>query len=100
MKQNYYFTFGSHPEYPYGREDYVLVIAPDIRTAAQIFRKWHPNRPDSDLLNCADYYDESTFNAFRDVFYEDRGPAEILTERGKICRTGTKNHWSVQTAVQ
>lgn len=81
IMQNYYFTFGSSPLYPFGRDDYVMVTAPDMRTAVEIFQKHHPNRPGSNLVNCSDWYTEDAFNAFRDKFYSGRGPIEILTGR-------------------
>ena len=80
---NFYFTFGSHPEFPYGRDDFVQVIAPTIRQAAETFREHHPDRPSSPgLLNCSDLYPEETFNKFRNEFYPDKEPVEVLVCRG------------------
>lgn len=76
---NFYFTFGSHPEFPYGREDFVQVIAPTMRDAARIFRDHHPDRASSPgLLNCSDLYTEEMFNKFRNEYYRGREPVEIL----------------------
>lgn len=80
--QNYYFTFGLHPAYPYGIDDYVQVVAKDMYEAVAIFRQHHPNRPGSKLVNCADYYTEDSFNQFRDLYYPGKAPAEILFEGG------------------
>lgn len=76
--QNFYFTFGSHPAFPYSRNEYVQVIAPDMYRAIKTYQKYHPNREGSRLINCADYYSEATFLKFRDEFYQDKGPVEVL----------------------
>ena len=76
--QNYYFTFGVNPAYPYGIDDYVEVQAESLLEAVNIFRQHHPNRPGSSLVNCADYYTEDAFNAFRDTYYPGRSPIEVL----------------------
>lgn len=81
--QKYYFTFGVNPAYPYGIDDYVEVQAESMHEAVNIFRQHHPNRPGSSLVNCADYYTEDAFNAFRDLYYKDREPVEILRGGGK-----------------
>ena len=75
---NYYFTFGSDPRYPYGINDYVQVIAHDIREAVAIFRQHHPDRPGTHLVNCAFYYTEEEFAGSPDKYYGGRGPVEIL----------------------
>lgn len=58
--KKFYFTYGTDPEYPF-RGSWTVVLAPDIKAAARIFREYHPNREDSDLLNCADYYHADYF---------------------------------------
>lgn len=77
--KNYYFTFGSNPQYPYGREEYVKVSAPDVRTAVHIFQKHHPNRPGSNLVNCAFWYGEEEFLPMIDKYYDGAKPVEELT---------------------
>lgn len=78
---SFFFTFGSHPAFPYDREEFVQVIAPDIHEAARIFRSYHPDRPGQDgVLNCAFFYTEEKFNGFKDKFYPGKAPAEVLTE--------------------
>jgi len=76
---NYYFTFGTDPRYPYGINDYVKVTAPDLGTAIRTFQKRHPNRPGSNLVNCAFYYDEEDFLPMIDKYYNGEGPIEVLT---------------------
>lgn len=76
---NFYFTFGSNPAFPYGRDDFVQVVADDIREAVTIFRHHHPNRPGSNLVNCAFWYTEDEFSKFREEFYPGREPVETLT---------------------
>lgn len=80
--QNYYFTFGRHPEYPFGIDQYVMVRAESLLGAVNTFRQHHPNRPGSNLVNCADYYTEDAFNAFRNTYYPGVPPVEILYEGG------------------
>lgn len=80
---NFYFTFGSNPAFPYGREDFVQVIAPTIRQAAETYRDHHPDRAETPgLLNCSDVYTEEMFSKFRNEFYPNREPIEILTYQG------------------
>jgi hypothetical protein len=77
---NFYFTFGSHPAFPYGREDFIQVIAPTFKLAAETYRKYHPDRPESPgILNCSDLYPEAVFNKFRNEYYPDKEPVEVLT---------------------
>ena len=76
---NYYFTFGTDPRYPFGIDDYVKVTAPDLRSAIQIYRDHHPDRPGSHLVNCAFYYDEDEFLPMIDKYYHGADPIEVLT---------------------
>ena len=75
---NFYFTFGSNPAYPFGRDDYVKVTAPNLGEAVRLFQEHHPNRPGSNLVNCAFWYTEEEFNKFRDEHYPGREPIEVL----------------------
>ena len=50
--KRFYFTFGTDPDYPYGRNDYVLVEAQNLNQAIDIFTMIHPKRPGSDCVNC------------------------------------------------
>ena len=53
--EKFYFTYGTDPAYPF-RGGWTLIIAPDEKTAVQIFRAFHPDRSERACLNCADYY--------------------------------------------
>lgn len=75
---NYYFTFGTHEAYPYGREDFIMITAEDMEEAAKLFQARHPNRPGSTCYNCASIYEEEEFNSFRDKYYKGRLPVEKI----------------------
>lgn len=77
MKRTY-FTFGSDPLYPYGRNDYVVVEARNENDACLLFNMIHPPRHD-DVVNCAFIYSEERFNEFRDKYYKDVLPIETIT---------------------
>lgn len=55
----YFFTYGSHPNYPFSG-GWTEVAAPDMTAACALFRIFHPDRIDG-LLNCASVYDEEHF---------------------------------------
>ena len=76
--QNFYFTFGSDPLYPYGRKDYVVVEADSLTIACQLFNLVHQPRH-GDVLNCAFIYTEKQFNKFRDEYYRDVMPVEVIS---------------------
>lgn len=73
-----YFTFGDHPQFPFGREDYVVSEGLDKRDAIAKFRMRHPDVNEG-LLNCAFYYSEDEFDNIRKEFYSGRKPAEVIT---------------------
>lgn len=73
-----YFTFGSDPKYPYGREEYIIAIGTDTQDCLNAYKKKYPNRPDSSAVNCADYYTEAEWNANTNRFYKDVQPKELL----------------------
>lgn len=75
--KNFYYTFGSDPQYPFGKNDYVVVEAVDIRMANAMFMRKHPG-PHEDIVNCAFFYTEEKFNAFRDKYYADVQPIEVI----------------------
>ena len=81
--RRYYFTFGSDPLYPFGRNDYVVVDAESADQAGRLFQAVHPNRPYSNCLNCAFIYTEPEFNGFRDHYYHHVNPIETITLRRK-----------------
>ena len=71
-----YFTFGSDPRYPYGRDQYVVAEAETLHDAVQKFRHRHPDRTPG-LVNCAFFYQENEFNKFRHL-YDGAEPAEVI----------------------
>ena len=73
-----YFTFGTDPQYPFGINDYVVVEADGLSEACLLFNLVHPPREGSSLINCAFYYEEESFNKFRDQYYKDVEPAEVI----------------------
>jgi hypothetical protein len=75
---SYFFTFGSDERFPFGRDDYVEVVAENAHEACELFRSHHPNRPGSNLLNCSFIYSDEKFNEFRDQFYPGRAPIEVI----------------------
>ena len=77
-----YFTFGSDPRFPYGRNDYVEVEAEDMHQACELFNLLHPPRNEgSNIVNCAFIYSEEKFNTFRDKYYKDVPPIETISVR-------------------
>lgn len=85
--ERYYFTFGSNPEFPYGRKDYILIEAANEDLACKLFQALHPNRPGSSCLNCASIYTGSQFDEIREKYYKGIGPVEIMM----VQINGTEN---------
>lgn len=77
--RRFYFTFGSDPAYPFGRDDYVVVEAENENQAVGIFQALHPNRPGSSCVNCAAWYQEEAFDQFRDRYYKGIKPKEYIS---------------------
>lgn len=75
--KNFYYTFGSDPQYPFGKNDYVVVEAVDICMANAMFMHKHPG-PHEDIVNCAFFYPEEKFYDFRDKYYADVQPIEVI----------------------
>lgn len=93
--KNYYFTFGSDPAYPYGINDYVLITAPNIYEAQEVFKSVHPNRPGSDCLNYAFNYSEAewTANDMCNTYYDGKNPVEIISSvSGLIVEQGKDDY--------
>lgn len=87
MLKRYYFTFGTSPEFPFCG-GWVIIVAPSLRAAVQIFKAYYPFEQDPEILNCADYYSEESFQdlemaetgnfgAFCHEIIEPRKPGEI-----------------------
>lgn len=62
--ENFYFTYGTDEKMPF-RGGWTMIQAPNIKTAARVFKAYHPNSDDSEILNCADYYTEEAFKRTR-----------------------------------
>ena len=77
MTRKMYFTFGSDPGFPYGRDDYVLVEADSYRACLDKYKERHPNRTPG-LINCAEYYTESSWKSVAEAWYKGRQPAEVI----------------------
>ena len=56
----YYFTFGTDPEYPY-RGGWVVIVAPDLHTAVEVFKLYYPGGKDNGWQTYADCYTEERF---------------------------------------
>lgn len=86
--KKFYFTFGSAPAYPYGIDDYVVVLAKNIYEAQMAFKALHPNRPDSDSLNYTFDYTEKTWEA---QYYGDNPPVEVITATDELVFKGRED---------
>lgn len=75
---NFYFTFGTAPQYPYTTGQYLIAKARDIREAAQKYKRKYPNPHDDAVLNCADYYGQEEWDGYVKKYYEGTEPAEII----------------------
>lgn len=73
-----YFTFGSDPQFPFGMDDYIVVLGTDKRDCIGTFKKKHPNRPGSDCINCADYYTPAEWAEHTKKYYKGVEPKEII----------------------
>lgn len=78
---NFYFTFGSNEQFPFGFNEYIIIKANTIKEAQNIFKENHPNRPGSNCLNYAfSYTEEEWINSkMCEKYYDNKEPAEILT---------------------
>lgn len=79
----FFYTFGTDPAYPYGENDFVEIRAKTELEADEKYRESIPNRPGSNLLNCAFVYTEDKWigdgkNGIRDRYYRDREAARII----------------------
>lgn len=73
-----YFTFGTDPQFKHGIEDYVLVIGADLRDCIESFREQYPNRPNSNALNCADYYKAKEWEESVKKHYKGKDPVNTI----------------------
>ena len=77
---NYYFTFGTDKEYPYGIHDYMCITAESEPKARDLFKERYPNRPSSPYLNFAFCYDESEFKDIKTKYYHGKDPVETIVQ--------------------
>ena len=81
---NTYFTFGSDPDYPYERGDYVLIRAQDIYEAVKVFNAIHPKRPGSNCVNCAEIYTQEQWLHMVRQYYGGRDPVEEIVIKRRV----------------
>lgn len=79
--KNFYFTFGTDPRYPFGYNDYVLILCKDARTACKLFDAVHPPRTEG-IMNCAFMYGEEQWEKGVKEHYQGREPIEVISVTG------------------
>lgn len=72
-----YFTFGSSPKFPYGRDDYLVIYGTSKKDCTDTFTKYYPKRPGSDCINCSDYYTQEKWNEEQPSLYGNE-PVKII----------------------
>lgn len=60
--EKYYFTYGTDSKYPFCG-GWTIIFAPTLKSAIQVFKAYHPNRAESDCINCSDYYSAKQFES-------------------------------------
>lgn len=70
-----YFTFGSAPQFPFERDEYIVVLGTDWADCTATFRKQYPDRTEG-VLNCSDRYSESEWS--KTEAYKGVKPSRIL----------------------
>lgn len=83
--KNFYFIFDSDSPYPYGLNDYVIVIAKNEYDAQMAFKAIYFNRPDSDSLNYAFGYTEKEWKT---VYCRDSLPVETIIATDELVAIG------------
>lgn len=58
--KNYYFTYGTHKDYPYVG-GWTKIEAQSRKIATEIFRYYHPDKHEG-IINCCDIYTEEQFH--------------------------------------
>ena len=75
---DFYFTFGSAAQFPYGIGEFVEVInAPTEHAAREAFRAVYPD-VHMDTLNCASVYRKREFDPIREEYYTDKAPVDSI----------------------
>lgn len=68
--QNFYFTYGTDPQFPHLYDQYVLIKATDEHEARETYRGIYPGRNGSDCLNCAFVYNQKEWEEEVHKYYE------------------------------
>lgn len=74
--KNFYFTFGTDPQFPFGPNEIVMVKAANRNMAMRMFDKKYPGQ--RGIVNCAFCYPEEEFDTFRDEFYKGVQPSDSI----------------------
>lgn len=83
--KKFYFTFDSDPAYPYGLNDYVIVIAKNEYDAQMAIKAMYFNRPNSDSLNYVFGYTEKEWKTTN---YGNRPPVETIIATDELVAIG------------
>ena len=85
--QNFYFTYGTDPRFPFFR-GFSVIIAPSQEAACAIFRQYHPCRTGSTALNCAWIYSEKAFleTGTASGKYSEEFCHEVIGPADQCCR--------------
>lgn len=75
--KNFYFTFGTNPQFPYGLNQFVIAEAVNKNMAMRMFKAKYPG-PNEELVNCAFCYTEEEFDKFRNEHYSGVKPSDII----------------------
>lgn len=81
-----YFTFGSDEKFPYGMDQYLVVIGKDRRDCINAFKERYPSDADG-VMCCSDYYNEKLWNSRPAQTYKGVEPSEvIITDEAYGCK--------------
>lgn len=73
-----YFTFGTDEKFPYGIQDYVMVIGIDNHDCFCAFKQKFPHPDTPSQLNCADYYDPKQWEGIAPQYYDGVLPKAVV----------------------
>lgn len=76
--RSWFYTFGTDPLYPFGLGEYVEVHADSEKEADGKFRDRFPDRPGSNVLNCAFIYSEKAWEKVRGEYYRGKAPSAVI----------------------
>lgn len=60
VMEKFYFTYGNHPNQPF-EGGWTLIYAPNMASAQQIFKMYHPNPDGTKSMNCCAFYTHEEF---------------------------------------